>query len=184
MLCILKWAFINFVVSSYAETGEALVRHSDKIIFIGSPGVGRMVCIDLLDYYSENSNIVTKLLEVYCRFSWLRKLMSFVGDENGLRDFDTSDIGTWWEGCIYRMWGCECNTGMPYLCRYETIPDWSFIPVTLLFKTGCSNCRTSSFTVKWTKLCWSREVLCTLTHISTFCKRDRQDSEIRQSGTW
>lgn len=31
------------IVTGYAETGEALVTFADKIIFVGSPGVGRMV---------------------------------------------------------------------------------------------------------------------------------------------
>ncbi|KAH7414800.1 hypothetical protein KP509_14G011800 [Ceratopteris richardii] len=31
------------IITGYAETGEALVTFADKIIFVGSPGVGRMV---------------------------------------------------------------------------------------------------------------------------------------------
>lgn len=33
----------------FAETGEALVSSVDKIIFVGSPGVGKMVCYLHLD---------------------------------------------------------------------------------------------------------------------------------------
>lgn len=31
----------------FAETGEALVSSVDKIIFVGSPGVGKMVCCSI-----------------------------------------------------------------------------------------------------------------------------------------
>ena len=34
---------LAFFLSSFAETGQALVSSVDKIIFVGSPGVGRMV---------------------------------------------------------------------------------------------------------------------------------------------
>lgn len=31
--------------SRFSETGEALVSSVDKVIFVGSPGVGKMVCL-------------------------------------------------------------------------------------------------------------------------------------------
>lgn len=40
-MCILS--FNHTLLSRFAETGEALVSSVDKIIFVGSPGVGRMV---------------------------------------------------------------------------------------------------------------------------------------------
>lgn len=35
---------LSSVFARFAETGEALVSSVDKMIFVGSPGVGRMVC--------------------------------------------------------------------------------------------------------------------------------------------
>lgn len=42
-VCIynLNWTFLT----RFAETGEALVSSVDKVIFVGSPGVGKMVWI-------------------------------------------------------------------------------------------------------------------------------------------
>lgn len=31
-------------LTRFSETGEALVSSVDKLIFVGSPGVGKMVC--------------------------------------------------------------------------------------------------------------------------------------------
>jgi hypothetical protein len=110
--------------------------------------------------------------------------MSFLGDENCIRDIDTSDIGTWWERCIYCLWGCKYSRGKSCVCIFERmhILIFLFLFIILLFGTGCSNCCTSCFTVKWTKLCWSGAVLRAITYLSTFCKRDCEDSKIRQSG--
>lgn len=33
----------SFFLTRFAETGEALVSSVDKLIFVGSPGVGKMV---------------------------------------------------------------------------------------------------------------------------------------------
>jgi len=40
---LLTWTLFFLFVFSFAETGQALVSSGDKIIFVGSPGVGKMV---------------------------------------------------------------------------------------------------------------------------------------------
>ena len=40
---LLTWTLFFLFVFSFAETGQALVSSVDKIIFVGSPGVGKMV---------------------------------------------------------------------------------------------------------------------------------------------
>lgn len=42
-MCILLFANDRSCLDRFAETGEALVSSVDKIIFVGSPGVGKMV---------------------------------------------------------------------------------------------------------------------------------------------
>jgi hypothetical protein len=42
-MCILLFANDRSYLDRFAETGEALVSSVDKIIFVGSPGVGKMV---------------------------------------------------------------------------------------------------------------------------------------------
>lgn len=41
--CLVYLTFYEFLLTRFAETGKALVSSVDKIIFVGSPGVGRMV---------------------------------------------------------------------------------------------------------------------------------------------
>ena len=45
---LVLWLFLSSMAligpsSRFAETGEALVSSVDKVIFVGSPGVGKMV---------------------------------------------------------------------------------------------------------------------------------------------
>jgi hypothetical protein len=42
-MLIARISYDPLFLFSFAETGQALVSSVDKIIFVGSPGVGRMV---------------------------------------------------------------------------------------------------------------------------------------------
>ena len=48
----------------FAETGQALVSSVDKVIFVGSPGVGRMVCYLFISFLSIEWNSHSLAAEV------------------------------------------------------------------------------------------------------------------------
>lgn len=60
ILCYLKCSLYSLLfvlmcfIDSFAETGQALVSSVDKIIFVGSPGVGRMVLALFVDFFHLN----------------------------------------------------------------------------------------------------------------------------------
>lgn len=43
MIMIFLYSIYQTFLTRFAETGEALVSSVDKMIFVGSPGVGKMV---------------------------------------------------------------------------------------------------------------------------------------------